>query len=96
MRELGHVEGKTFVIDARWSSNKAEDVAKELATFRPDVILSNEISGRAALKAAPGVPIVLIWGDALAAGLATSLARPGGNVTGLAALNEDTSPKLLE
>ncbi|HTQ77425.1 MAG TPA: ABC transporter substrate binding protein, partial [Burkholderiales bacterium] len=96
MRELGHVEGKTFVIEPRWSSNKVEDVAKEVAAFQPDVILTNEIVARVARQAAPAVPIVLDWGDPVAGGLAKSLAWPGGNVTGLATLNQDTSPKLLE
>jgi putative ABC transport system substrate-binding protein len=99
MRELGHIESKTFVIEPRWSLGKAENLAdleKDLAAFKPDLILAGENEARAAQRAAPTVPIVLIWGDPVAGGLAKSLARPGGNVTGLAALNQDTSPKLLE
>ena len=96
MRELGHIEGKTFVVEPRWSLGNVEDVARELAVFKPDLILTNEIIARAARQAAPTVPIVLVWGDPVAGGLAKSLARPGGNVTGMATLNQDTSPKLLE
>ena len=96
MRELGHIEGKTFMIEPRWSLDKVEEVAKEVAAFKPDVILTNEIVARAARQAAPAVPIVLLWGDPVAGGPAKSLARPGGNITGLATLNQDTSPKLLE
>lgn len=97
MRELGHVEGKTFLFEPRFTLGKAEDVAKELAVFKPDVILAGEIQARAAQQAAPTIPIVLNYsGDPVAGGFAKSLARPGGNVTGLATLNQDTSPKLLE
>ena len=100
LRELGHIEGKTFVFERRLSLGKAEDLpdlASELAAFKPDVILANEQFARVAQQAAPNVPIVLNYsGDPVASGLAKSLARPGGNVTGLATLNQDTSPKLLE
>ena len=97
MRELGYIEGETFVFEPRWTLGKVEELAKELAAFKPDVILTAEGIVRAAQQAAPTVPIVLIYsGDPVASGFAKSLARPGGNVTGLATLNQDTSPKLLE
>ncbi len=100
LQEFGHVEGKTFVFERRLSLGKAEDLpglAKELAAFKPDVILANEQFARVARQAAPNVPIVLNYsGDPVASGLAKSLAHPGGNVTGIATLNQDTSPKLLE
>ena len=95
---LGHIEGKTFVVERHWTLAKGEDLAKELAALKPTVILATgELSARAAQQAAPTVPIVLGYsGDPVAGGFAKSLARPGGNVTGIATLNEDTSPKLLE
>ena len=100
LHDLGHIEGKTFVFERRLSLGKAEDLpglGRELAAFKPDVILANEQFARVAQQAAPNVPIVLNYsGDPVASGLAKSLARPGGNVTGLATLNQDTSPKLLE
>lgn len=97
MRELGHVEGKTYQFEPRWTLAKGEDLAREIATFKPDVILASEVTARVAQRAAPNVPIVLIYsGDPVAGGFAQSLAHPGGSVTGLATLNQDTSPKLLE
>jgi putative ABC transport system substrate-binding protein len=97
MRELGHVEGKSFVLEPGYTEGNVEELAKELAALKPDVILSNELMARLAHKVAPAIPIVLTYsGDPVASGFAKSLARPGGNVTGLATLNLDTSPKLLE
>ncbi len=97
LRELGHVEGKTFVVERRLSLAKGEDLARELAAAKPDVIITNEQTALLVRQAAPTVPIVLNYsGDPVASGLAKSLARPGGNVTGLATLDQDTSPKLLE
>jgi putative ABC transport system substrate-binding protein len=100
LRELGYIEGKSFVVETRWSlgeAGKPVDLTKEIATFKPDVILSSETSARAAQQSAPTVPIVLSWsGDPVATGFAKSLARPGGNVTGMASLYQDTSAKLLE
>lgn len=100
LQELGYIESKTFVFERRLSLGKAEDLpdlTRELAAFKPDVIIANEQFARVAQQAAPNVPIVLTYsGDPVASGLAKSLARPGGNVTGLATLNQDTSPKQLE
>ncbi len=97
MRELGHVEGRTYQLEPRWTLAKGADLAKEIAAIKPDVIIASEVTARVAQRAALGVPIVLIYsGDPVAGGFAKSLAHPGGNVTGLATLNQDTSPKLLE
>jgi putative ABC transport system substrate-binding protein len=100
LRDLGHVEGKTFVVASHWTLGQVEnlpDLAKELAALKPDVILASETTARAAQQAAPFIPVVLPWsGDPVATGFAKSLARPGGNVTGMAALYQDTSAKLLE
>ncbi|HTQ77410.1 MAG TPA: ABC transporter substrate-binding protein [Burkholderiales bacterium] len=100
LRALGHVEGKSYIAEIRWTSDSAGkplDLAKEIAAFKPAVILASETSARAAQLAAPSVPIVLPWsGDPVATDFAKSLARPGGNVTGMAALYQDTSAKLLE
>jgi putative ABC transport system substrate-binding protein len=101
LREAGHIEGGTLVVERHWTLGKAEnrpDLEKELAALSPAVVLATgELSARAAQQAAPGIPIVLAYsGDPVAGGFAKSLARPGGDVTGMATLNEDTSPKLLE
>lgn len=85
LQALGHIEGKTFVFERRFSSGKAEDLPdlkRELAAFQPDVIVVNEQFARFAQQAAPNVPLVLNYSqDPVASGLAKSLARPGGNVT---------------
>jgi len=97
MRELGHIEGKTFVVETRWTLGKAEEIAREIADVKPEVIVASELSARVARQVAPTVPIVLNYsGDPVAGGLAKSLSRPGGSITGLATLDQDKSPKLLE
>jgi len=101
MSALGHVEGKTYVIDVRWALAGPADLpvlAGELGRFKPDVILATgENSARAARQVTGAIPIVLCYsGDPVAAGFAQSLARPGGNITGVATLNEDLSGKMLE
>ena len=101
LQELGYVEGRNIVVETHWSLADAADsaaLAKELVARKPDVILATgELSGRAAQRASSTIPIVLAYsGDPVAGGFAKSLSRPGGNVTGIATLNEDTSPKLLD
>lgn len=101
LRDLGYVEGKQFVVQQLWSTGKAEDVpdfAKRLAAAGPDVILaSGETSTRSAQRATTSTPIVIAYGgDPVRGGFAKSLAKPGGNITGVSTLNEDTSAKLLE
>lgn len=101
MRALGYAEGRSYVLEVGWTLAKAEDLpvlASEFAVFKPDVILATgEISARAARQVTATIPIVLCYsGDPVAAGFAQSLARPGGNITGVATLNEDLSGKMLE
>lgn len=101
LRELGYVEGRNIVLVRHWTPTGADDpdaLAQELAALKPDVILAGgEPWARAAQRASDTIPIVLAYGgDPVAGGFAKSLARPGGNVTGIATLNEDTSPKLLD
>jgi len=101
LRDLGYVEGKDVVYEIRWAHGKLERLpalAQELVTLNPDVILS--MTGTAALaarQATTKIPIVFARSDdPVGIGLVNSLARPGGNVTGLSSLAGDTSPKLLE
>jgi len=101
LRELGYVEGKNVVYETRWAHGKLErlpELARELVALRPDVIFT--MTGTVALaarRATTQIPIVFaVADDPVASGLANSLARPGGNVTGLSSLGSDTSPKLLE
>lgn len=100
LRELGQVEGRSYIAEIRWTLDQAGkplDLAKVIGDFRADVVLASETSARAAQQAAPAVPIVLPWsGDPVATGFAKNLARPGGNVTGMAALYQETIAKLLE
>ena len=100
LRELGYIEGKNVVFERRSTSDpeRLPDLAKEIVALKPDVILATgETSGRAAQQATTTIPIVLAYStDPVGGGFARSLARPGGNVTGLASLAGDLGPKLLE
>jgi ABC-type uncharacterized transport system substrate-binding protein len=88
LRERGWVEGQNIVIEYRWAGGKTEGLsglAEDLVRSGPDIIAAagNKLVSFAE-KAAPGVPIVMIWSlDPVGSGLVASLARPGGNVTGL-------------
>jgi putative tryptophan/tyrosine transport system substrate-binding protein len=88
LRDLGYVEGDNLVIEARSADNKPERLpalAAELVRLNVDVIVTSGNLSIAALKqATTTVPIVMIWAiDPVGAGFVASLARPGGNVTGL-------------
>jgi ABC-type uncharacterized transport system substrate-binding protein len=79
------VEGKNLVVERRFAAFKYDrlpDLAAELVQFRPDVIVTSGNPAIGALKqATTSVPIVMAWAvDPVGAGLATSLARPGGNI----------------
>jgi len=101
LRDLGYVEGKNIVIEWRFWEGKQDRqraLAAELARLKVDVIVavgSGDI--RAAKEASATIPIVMIsGGDAVGSGLVASLARPGGNITGLATLRPELSGKRLE
>lgn len=97
----GLVEGRDYIFDARFSAGRYEkfpEMARELAQAGASVILVNTIASvRAAQNLVPPVPVVMISiNDPIGTGLIASLARPGGHTTGVATLNEDLTPKLLE
>ena len=101
LRELGYVEGKDVGFDIRWARGHLEqlpELVQELLALNPDVIFTT--TGNAALavrQATTKTPIVFGGSDdPVAVGLAQSLARPGGNATGVSNLVTDASPKLLE
>jgi putative ABC transport system substrate-binding protein len=101
LRELGYVEGKNIVIEWRsWEgkSDRQRAFAAELVRLNVDVIVaagSGDI--RAAKEATGTIPIVMLsGGDAVGSGFVASLARPGGNITGLATLRPELSGKRLE
>jgi putative tryptophan/tyrosine transport system substrate-binding protein len=87
LRELGYVEGKNLVIEERYADGPPErygELAAELVTLRVDVIVTVGIpAALAAKRATSTIPIIMaVSEDPVAAGLAASLTRPGGNVTG--------------
>ena len=101
LRELGWIEGRTVAIEIRWAEGRRERVAEIAAEFvqlKVDVIVTSATPPTLAAKQATAViPIVFAAvSDPVGPGLVASLARPGGNVTGLANQNADTAGKKLE
>src|SRR5713226_5324038 len=100
LRELGYVEGKNISIEYRYAEEKMDrlpDLAAELVRLKVDVIVTVGPGTRAAKQAASAIPIVFAAvTDPVGTGLVASLARPGGNVTGLTNLSEDLDGKRLE
>lgn len=101
MRELGYIEGKNLVIEWRFADGNLErlpELAAELVQLKVDVIVaSGSPAIRAAQKATATIPIVMgTTSDPVGGGFVNSLARPGGNITGLSNLGGDISTKLLE
>ena len=100
LRELGYFDGQNIVIEVRAANSKVERfpaLASELIGLKVDVIVAlNSLSGRAAKQATTTIPIVVpVMGDPVEDGLVASLARPGGNVTGLTFLGPQLVPKRL-
>jgi putative tryptophan/tyrosine transport system substrate-binding protein len=101
LRELGWIEGRTVAIEYRWADGRTErfaEIAAEFARLKVDIIVTaGPQAVSAAKQAMPVTPIVFaITGDAVGTGIVASLARPGGNVTGLSMLIPDTAGKKLE
>jgi putative ABC transport system substrate-binding protein len=100
MRELGYEEGQNLTIDVRYAAGRAEllpALAAELVDLKVSVIVAGSSQAvSAARRATTVVPIVAAGGDLLGLGAVKSLARPGGNVTGLSNLTTDFIPKLPE
>ena len=100
LRELGYAEGKNIAIEYRGAEGKLDrfpGLVNELVQLKVDVLVVPVVSAaRAAKNATKTIPIVTITGDPVGAGIVDSLARPGGNLTGLATLNPNLSGKRLE
>ena len=101
LRELGYVEGKNIVIEYRYAEGKLErlpDLAAELVRLKVDVVVTNSAPAvLAAKKASATIPIVFtLASDPVGSGLVSSLARPGGNITGLSLMAPDLDGKRLE
>ena len=100
MRALGHVEGETVRFEWHWadgSRERAEAIAADLVRREVDLIVAQATPAAHAVKAATStIPIVMTTADPLATGLVTSLARPGGNITGISIFSPEVAPKRLD
>jgi putative ABC transport system substrate-binding protein len=101
VRDLGYVEGKNLVIESRWADgnyDRLPDLATQLVALKVDFILTSGTPGaRAAKSATTTIPIIMVTsGDPVAVGLVASLARPGGNITGLSNFAPELSAKRVE
>jgi len=101
LTELGYTEGRNITIESRWAAGKYErlpSLAAELVRLKVDVIVTAGVPAiLAAKKATSAIPIIMaVVVDPIATGLVASLARPGGNVTGLSAMTPELVGKQLE
>ena len=100
LRELGWIEGRNVAIEYRWAEARSErfgEIAAELVRSKVDVIVTTAPAFPAVQQATSVIPIVFaLSADPVGAGFVASLARPGGNATGLSMLSPDTAGKRLE
>jgi putative ABC transport system substrate-binding protein len=100
LRELGWIEGKTIAIEYRWSQGRSEryaEIAAEFVRLKVDVIVTVGSAVPSVRQATTTIPIVFAVGiDPVGSGLVASLAKPGGNVTGLSIQANELAGKRLE
>jgi putative tryptophan/tyrosine transport system substrate-binding protein len=100
LHELGWVEGRTVAIEQRYAegrSDRHDEIAAEFVRLKVDVIVTTGPAAQQVRRATSVIPIVLaLSGDPVGDGLASSLARPGGNVTGLSLMMTDLAGKRIE
>jgi putative ABC transport system substrate-binding protein len=101
LREHGYVEGQNLVMEFRWvegTSHRFDELADELVHAKVDLILAwGTPAAKAAKQATSTIPLVMVGiGDPVGAGLVASIARPGGNMTGLTNIDADLAAKRLE
>ena len=100
LHELGWIAGRTVAIEYRWAEGRNDryaDIAAEFVRLNVDVIVTGGAAVSAAKRATSVIPIVFaVASDPVAAGLVASLARPGGNITGLSAQAPDLAGKRVE
>ena len=101
MRKLGWIEGQTIAYDRAYADDRHQDLARlaaELVARKPELIYAPpQVAAMAAKQATRTIPIVFATGvNPVAAGLVTSLARPGGNATGAISVIDSLAPKRLE
>jgi hypothetical protein len=99
LSETGYVEGQNVAIEYRWAEGQYDrlpGLAADLVGRKIDLIATSAAGARAAKDATSTIPIVTLVGDPVLTGLYASLARPGGNITGVSPLSSDLTPKRLE
>jgi len=101
LRELGYIEGQNLVMEYRSADDRLEqlpDLAAELVRLKVDVIVTQSTPATIAAKnATKTIPIIMAGSiDPVATGVVPSLARPGGNITGVTVMNEELAGKRLE
>jgi putative ABC transport system substrate-binding protein len=100
LRELGYVEGQTIALEVRYAEGRAEqlpELVADLVGLKVDVLVAGSSPGAlAAKKATETIPIVMVSADPVGLGLVASLARPGGNLTGLSYFVEVIVAKRLQ
>jgi len=101
LRDLGYVEGQNVTIRPRYAEGRFEklsDLVAELVQLNVDVIVASPTAAiRAAQRASKTIPIVMaLSGDPVGSGFVTSLAHPGGNITGLTSVAQELTAKRLE
>jgi putative ABC transport system substrate-binding protein len=101
LRALGWIDGRTVAIESRWAEGRTEryaEIAAEFVRLGVTVIVTGGTAAAEAAKRATSVIPIVFWsaGDPVGTGLIASMARPGGNVTGLSNQQTDTAAKRLE
>jgi putative ABC transport system substrate-binding protein len=100
LRELGWIEGRTVTIAYRWAEGHSErysEIAAEFVRLKVDVIVTSGTAIPATMQQTSTIPVVFaVAVDPVGSGMVASLARPGGNVTGLSLQSSDLAPKRLE
>ena len=100
LRELGWIEGRTVTIEYRWAEARTEryaEIAAEFVRLKVDVVVTSAGAVPTVMKATSAIPIVFTLApDPVGSGFVASLARPGGNVTGLSTQASDLAAKRLE
>src|SRR5438093_5813067 len=101
LRDLGYVEGQTIALEVRWDEHHPErwpDLAADLVHLRVDLIVAGTTAAAQAAKHVTStLPIVMaVSADPVRDGLVASLARPGGNITGLSIMNPELTGKRLD
>jgi putative ABC transport system substrate-binding protein len=100
LHELGWIEGRTVAIEYRWAEGRSErfaDIAAEFVRLKVDIIVTGGVAVPAAKQATLVIPIIFaVENDPVGAGLVASLARPGGNVTGLSVQSPDLVGKRID